>query len=98
MLDTARILSDHEGREILDGTDHCAGFPLESGLTPAIEARLVGQHLYENPVAVNCVHDLRFNACDFHPGVLSELGIRGSKVLLVTIWTVLGRRSTASLL
>ena len=63
---TGGIFADQQLRDVLDGTDDGARVPFESGLAPADEARLIRDHLDEDPVPHPRVADEGFDAFDFH--------------------------------
>jgi hypothetical protein len=68
MLDPHRILPDNERRQILDRAGDGTCLPFQRRLPPAVQTRLVGENLHENPVAMNRVDHDGTDAGDFHDG------------------------------
>ena len=66
LLDVARIAADEQRRQILHGADDGARLPFEGGLAPAVEPRLVGLDLDEDPVAHLGIDDGGLDGGDFH--------------------------------
>ena len=66
VFDPGRVFANQKLREILNGGDHTAGMPFESCFSPAVQTRLIGFYLYENPVAHARVHYDCFDICDLH--------------------------------
>jgi hypothetical protein len=69
MLYPGRIFTDQELGQIFNRTDHAPCVPFQSGLAPANQARLIGDHFDENPVTHPGMADKRFNRGDFHSGL-----------------------------
>ena len=70
--------------------DDGARVPLERRLAPAVEARLVGQDLDEDPVAHPGVADVRLDRGDLHVALLT----RSSSATLSSISVVIPPRPT----
>src|ERR1700677_3079371 len=66
LLDVARILADQHRSEIFDGAGYRPGLPLQRGLTPAKQTRLVGDDLYKYPIPHLCVDDDGLNIGNLH--------------------------------
>ena len=66
VLDIARILADQHRSEIFDGAGYRPRLPLQRCLSPAKQACLVGDDLYEDPIPHLCVDDDGLNIGDFH--------------------------------
>ena len=66
VLDPGRILADDEVGQVLDRPDDRPRVPLERGLAPAVETRLVREHPDEHPVAHARVADVRLDRGDLH--------------------------------
>src|SRR5438034_3861400 len=79
MLDPRRILSDDEGLDVFDGTDHRARVPFERGLAPAPQPGLVGEHLDEHPVAHPGMAHVGFDVGDLHPLIRYPPPIGGNR-------------------
>ena len=70
MLHPGRIFTDYELGQVLNRTDHAPCVPFQSGLAPANQAWLIGDHFYENPVTHPGMANKRFNCGDFHSGLI----------------------------
>ncbi len=66
VLDPRRILADDQVGEILDRPHDRPRVPLERRLAPAVQARLVGEHPDEDPVAHARIADVRLDRGDLH--------------------------------
>ena len=66
LLDVARIAADEERGQILHGPDDGARLPFQGGLAPAVEPRLVGLDLDEDPIAHLGIDDGGLDGGDFH--------------------------------
>src|SRR5206468_7050703 len=67
-FDLSRILTEEQRLEVSDRTAHSTRVPAERRLAPTHEARLVGAHADEHPVAVAGVDDPRGDVRDLHAG------------------------------
>ncbi len=74
MLDVARILADQHRSEIFDRAGYRPGLPLQRGLSPAKQTRLVGDDLYKHPIPHLCVDDDGLNISDFHSSFSRKSG------------------------
>jgi hypothetical protein len=66
VLDTPRVLTDQENRDVLQRADHRARMPFEGCLAPADQARRIGFHLDEHPVAHARIANQRFDRRYLH--------------------------------
>src|ERR1700761_625320 len=80
VLDAGGILSNQQRLQILNGTADCACMPFESGLTPSMQARLIRQHLYEDPVAHPGVTAKRLNIDNFHNSTRAFIQLYGRRI------------------
>ncbi len=65
VLDAGWVLADDHRRDVLDRADDGPGLPFQRRLAPAVEAGLIGEHLYEHPVSLDGIDDMGFDAGDF---------------------------------
>src|SRR4029079_10642449 len=64
LLDVARVAPEHERLEVLYRTDDGARLPLQRGLAPTVQSRLIGLDAHEHPVAHLRVDNQRLDPGD----------------------------------
>ena len=74
MLDAAGILSDQQLGNVFNGANHGTRVPLQRGLAPAPQARLIRDDFDKNPVPHPRMADEGFDGGDFHDRGPLKLG------------------------